>query len=270
MHRAAHQLLDRPAVFADPLALRIVGSDAAEELRTGSDPRGTDRAIGLRAFIAVRSRFTEDSLAAAMARGVGQYVLLGAGLDTFAYRAGPEFGRLSIFEVDHPATQAWKKSRLDEAGIAVPQNVIYAPVNFETETLSEGLTRAGLDRRQPVFFAWLGVTPYLTRDAVMGTLNFIAKSTRPGSEIVFDYAEPPEKLDAAQRASFDAMAERVAAAGEPFRSFFEPGPLARELSSMGYSEIEDLDAAALNSCYFAGRNDGLKLRGRGRMMRARV
>jgi methyltransferase (TIGR00027 family) len=269
MHRAAHQLLDRPPVFADPLALSIVGAEAEVELRAGRDWPGAGRP-GLRAFLAVRSRFTEDSLAAAVGRGIGQYVLLGAGLDTFAYRAGQGFAGLSVFEIDHPSTQAWKRSRLAEAGIAVPASVVYAPVDFEAETLAEGLARGGFDNSRAAFFAWLGVTPYLEPETVMATLRYIVETMRPGSEIVFDYAEPVANLDPTQRAGLEALAARVATLGEPFRCFFEPAPLAHALRQMGFSDVEDLDTAALNARYFLNRADGLKLTGRAHMLKARV
>ena len=184
MHRAAHQLVDPPPIFTDPLAMRIIGEEAATELREGRDVHTATESAGLRAFVAVRSRFTEDCLIAAMARGVRQYVLLGAGLDTFAYRGRHE--GLHVFEVDHPATQSWKRARLAEVLIAVPDQVTYAPVDFESETLRDGLARAGFDFGRPAMFAWLGVTPYLTRDAVMATLAFVA-SLAKGSEVIFDY-----------------------------------------------------------------------------------
>jgi methyltransferase (TIGR00027 family) len=267
MHRAAHQLIDQPPVFADPLALRIIGAEAAEELRTGNDRHALAQAAGLRAFIAARSRFTEDCLSEAMAQGMRQYVLLGAGLDTFAYRGARE--GLRVYEVDHPATQGWKRARLEEIAVSAPAWVTYAPVDFEHETLRDGLTRAGFDFDKPAMFAWLGVTPYLTRDAVMGTLSIIA-SLATGSEVVFDYAEPTTNHNETQRAHFEAMAARVAAAGEPFRSFYEAEPLARDLKTLGFSLTEDWNADALNARYFESRADGLKLRGRAHLMRARV
>jgi methyltransferase (TIGR00027 family) len=196
--------------------------------------------------------------------------LLGAGLDTFAYRAGDGFSGVTIFEIDHPATQAWKRARLEELAIPIPSNVVYAPVNFESETLREGLARAGFNFSRPAFFAWLGVTPYLSRNAVMETLKFIASSMPEGSEIMFDYAQPVGALDTSQRANFEAMAERVAAAGEPFKSFFEPDTLVRDLRALGFSAVEDFDASALNPRYFANRIDGLKLRGRAHVLKARV
>jgi methyltransferase (TIGR00027 family) len=267
MHRAAHQLIDSPPVFADPLAMKIIGSEAAAELRAGRDVRAMTQAEGLRLFIATRSRFTEDCLGEAMARGVDQYVLLGAGLDTFAYRGSHE--GLRVFEVDHPATQGWKRARLDEVRISKPDWVIYAPVDFERETLRDGLARAEFDFSRPAMFAWLGVTPYLTREAVMNTLSFIA-SLPKGSEVVFDYAEPTRNHNATQRARFEAMAARVAASGEPFKSFYEAEPLARDLKALGFSLAEDWNTDALNARYFTGRADGLKLRGRAHLMRARV
>ena len=264
MHRAAHQLIDLPPIFDDPLALKIIGEEAEKELREG---REVTTSNGLRAFIATRSRFTEDCLAEAMARGVGQYVLLGAGLDTFAYRTIRR--GLRVFEVDHPATQGWKRARLSEVAIAVPDWVTYAPVDFERETIREGLARVGFDFSKPAMFAWLGVVPYLTQEAVMGTLSFVA-SLAKGSEIVFDYAETPGKETKEQRAHFQAMAERVAASGEPFRSFFETGALQRDVEKLGFSFVENLNAATLNARYFQGRSDGLALRGRGHLMHARV
>lgn len=269
LHRAAHQLLDNPPVFADPLALKIIGPDAEAELRGGTNPHTEVPRTGLRAFIAVRSRFSEDTLAEAVAEGVRQYVLLGAGLDTFAYRAAKVFPGLNVFEVDHPATQGWKRQRLAEAGITVPDVLTYAPVNFETETLSDGLVRAGFDLKAPAIFAWLGVVPYLTRDAITTTLGFVAGLPR-GTTVIFDYGEPASERDPAAAAAHKAMAERVAASGEPFRSFFKPDDLKRDVAALGFSHVEDFDASTLNSRYFSGRTDDLRLRGSGHLMRARV
>jgi methyltransferase (TIGR00027 family) len=270
MRRAAHQLLDRPPVFEDPYALRIIGPEAEVELR-GADSRHSDpRSRGLRAFIAARSRFSEDALAEAAGRGLPQYVLLGAGLDTFAYRAAQTYPHLAVFEVDHPATQGWKRQRLSDAGIAVPETLTFAPVDFECETLADGLARAGFDTGQSALFAWLGVVPYLTREAIMATLRFIAGLPK-GSEVIFDYGEPPQARDSAlQRAALAAMRERVAAAGEPFRSFFAPDELLRDVAALGFSHVEDFDADVLNARYFSGRTDDLKLLGRGHLLLARV
>src|SRR5437867_9656572 len=184
LRRAAHQLLDRPLVLEDPIALRIIGAEARAALE--ADPsRFEDSPIApyLRASFAVRSRLAEDSLAEATQRGVRQYVVLGAGLDTFAYRNPHLSGSLRVFEVDHPATQAWKRSRLVEGGIAVPPNLTFVPIDFETVRLPTALAVAGFRDDQPSWFAWLGVTMYLTRPAFDQTLRFIA--ARPaGSGVV--------------------------------------------------------------------------------------
>ena len=266
VHRAAHQLLDPPLVFKDALALRIIGPEAEAGLRGAAAEHATVAARALRAFIAARSRFAEDSFTAARVRGVRQYVLLGAGLDTFAYRA--DGGGLTVFEVDHPATQAWKRERLAEVQIAVPSHVVFAPVNFETETVAEGLVRAGLDKAQPAFFAWLGVVPYLTAEAVYTTLSLIVATMPAGSEIVFDYTLPIPQDGTKNGVS--ELAARVAAVGEPLRSFFEPATLAQKARSIGFSEVEDLDGAVLNARYFRGRADGLEVRGRAHVVKLRV
>jgi methyltransferase (TIGR00027 family) len=269
MHRAAHQLLDHPLIFEDPYALRILGADAETEIRAEAGGHADPRSRGLRAFIAARSRFSEDALAEAVADGVPQYVLLGAGLDTFAYRAAQTYPVLAVFEVDHPATQSWKRERLREAGIAVPNSLNFAPVNFECETLEDGLARASFDQDRPALFAWLGVVPYLTREAIMATLRFIAGLPR-GSAVIFDYGEPPKAREAIQQETLAALMERVAAAGEPLRSFFMPDDIVRDVSALGFSEVEDFDAEKLNPRYFANRADDLKLRGIGHLLMARV
>lgn len=249
MRRAAHQLYDDPVVFTDPLAFRVLSDEAAARVRNGAEEEnGNAWARGLRAFIAVRSRFAEEELAAAVERGVRQYVVLGAGLDTFAYRNSQS--SLAVFEVDHPATQEWKRQRLAHAGIGIPESLRFAPVDFEHQTLLAGLEAAGFNPKQPAFFSWLGVVPYLTRDAVMSTLKTIG-ALPSGSGVVFDYAIPRELMGEAERRAFEFLAERVARAGEPFRSFFVPEQLAADLRGLGFTTIEDLDGAALRAQWFA-------------------
>jgi methyltransferase (TIGR00027 family) len=266
LHRAAHQLVDQPPVFEDPLALKIVGAEAESQLRAGRDRRAGPQAAGLRAFIAVRSRYAEDCLADAFQRGVRQVVVLGAGLDTFAYRS--RLDGLRVFEVDHPATQAWKRERLAQAAIPIPESVFYAAVDFERETVREGLARTPFDFSRPAFFTWLGVAPYLERDAIMETLGIVAREMGPGSEIVFDFATPPG-ADPGAAAAQKAFAGRVGAIGEPLKSAFAPEALAGDLRALGFSDVEVLDGAALQARYLAGRRDGLAVR-RGQVMRARV
>lgn len=248
-HRAVHQVLEQGRIFSDPLALRILGADADEAL---GDAEREPQRRGLRLFIAVRTRFAENALAAALARGAKQLVVLGAGLDTYAYRADFK-ADLRIFEVDHPATQAWKRERLADAAIAIPDALTFAPVDFERESLADGLAAAGFDPAQRSFFTWLGVAPYLTAEAIFATLGFIA-ALPGGAEVVFDYANPPDAIeDRERRAMHEALAARVAATGEAFRSYFDTRALAARLERLGFGEIEDLAPADIAARYFPER-----------------
>jgi methyltransferase (TIGR00027 family) len=192
--------------------------------------------------------------------GVTQYVVLGAGLDTFAYRN--PFPALRVFEVDFPATQEWKRALLAEAAIALPASLTFVPLDFEHKALAEGLAEAGFDAGKAAFFGWLGVVPYLTLDAFRATLGAIAQLPA-GSGVCFDFAFPPETLSPARRLVFDGLAGRVAAAGEPFRLFFGPEELAAELRRAGFERQEQVDSDGLNELYLKGRADGLKLSGAG-------
>ena len=209
-----------------------------------------------RGFMAARSRYAEDRLANAVASGVTQYVVLGAGLDTFAYRN--PFPALRVFEVDFPATQVWKRSMLQDAAIALPSNLDFVALDFEHQTLAEGLAEGGLEMDKPAFFSWLGVVPYLTLDAFRATLSVVARMPA-GSAMSFDYAVAPETLSPIGRIAFDRLSERVAAAGEPFRLFFTPEDLEAEIRGAGFKRIEQVDSAQLNDLYFNNRADGLKL-----------
>jgi len=249
-HRAAHQVLEGGAIFADPLALRILWLDAdAMVARMAAQPERR----GMRLFIAARTRFAEDALAIAVGRGVRQLVVLGAGLDTFAYRSPHEGAGLRVFEVDYPATQDWKRGRLVEAGLTPPPSLTYTPLDFERSTLGEGLAAAGFDTMQPSFFTWAGVVPYLTREAVLATLGYIG-ALPGGAEVTFDYSDPPSTLPPGQRADKAKRAEKVAAAGEPWLTYFAPDDLAAELQVLGFTEIEDVGPAAIAARYFGVPN----------------
>ncbi len=212
IRRAAHQLMEEPLILDDPIVLRLLGSGFERDLERASHSVARD----FRAFMAVRSRYAEDQLAEAVAAGVTQYVLLGAGLDTFAYR-NPH-PQLRVFEVDFPATQEWKRGMLSEAAVAIPEKTIFVPLDFEHRTLAEGLAGAGFDFHAPAFCGWLGVVPYLTLDAFRATLATIGRLPA-GSGVCFDYALDPDTLSPRRREVFDALAARVAAAGEPFQTF---------------------------------------------------
>jgi methyltransferase (TIGR00027 family) len=258
LHRAAHQLVDdAPLVFTDPLAVRIFGVEGEQVVRRSlAQPRPERRLI--RSLVVARSRFVEDELQARVERGVRQYVLLGAGLDTFAYRNPYASLGLHIFEVDHPATQAWKRHMLAAAGLTLPPELTFAPLDFEHDTLQAGLQRAGFRRDEPALFAWLGVVPYLTVDAITATLRYIA-GLAPTTSVVFDYGEPPSALSLLHRAAFESAARRVASLGEPWITFFDPADLERLLQDVGFSDVADLDPVATNHRYFDGRRDGLRI-----------
>jgi methyltransferase (TIGR00027 family) len=261
-HRAAHQVLEQGRIFSDALALPILGVDAQTIARQAAQNPSGRR---MRLFIAVRTRFAEDALAVAIERGVRQLVVLGAGLDTYAYR-NPFGDRLRVFEVDHPATQAWKRQRLRDAAIPLPSSLTFVPVDFERETLPDRLAAAGFDRTEQTFFTWLGVVPYLNQEAVWSTLAFIA-SLPNGAHVVFDYSDPPASLSPERRASHAQRAQRVAGLGEPWITYFEAEKLPAKLAALGFVEIEDLGPAQIVSRYFPNRAGSLPDKG-GHVIRA--
>ena len=225
MRRAAHQLLDEPRVFDDPLAVAIADGESE---RPSDAEQPFSRA--LRAFLAVRSRYAEDQLARAVERGVRQYVVLGAGLDTFAYRNPFRSAGLHVFEVDHPATQEWKRAQLRRSRHSRPRGDDIRGRRLRDGSRSRtACSRPVSIRQQPAFFSWLGVTPYLSRAAFDATIEFIA-SLPSGSGVVFDFAVERSLLSPTQQVALDALAARVARAGEPFQLFFDPAALASDLA----------------------------------------
>jgi methyltransferase (TIGR00027 family) len=252
IRRAAHQIVEKPRILEDPIAVRLVGPGFARDMKRAQHKVARD----FRGFMAARSRYVEDRLAEAVAGEVAQYVVLGAGLDTFAYRN--PFPALRVFEVDFPATQEWKRALLGEAGIALPENLTFVPLDFERKTLGEGLAEAGFDGGAAAFFGWLGVAPYLTLEAFRATLSSIGKLPA-GTAVTFDYVPEPETLTPPRRKVFDKLAERAAEAGEPFRLFFTEETLEAELRRAGFRRQELVDYKRLNELYFKNRADGLKL-----------
>jgi methyltransferase (TIGR00027 family) len=249
--RAAHQVLDGAAIFSDPLALRILGADAGDLVRKAEAEPDPYRQR-LRWFIAARSRVADDALAAATKRGACQLVVLGAGLDTTAYRAMPSHD-LRIFEVDHPATQTWKRERLAEAGIPLPAALTFVAIDFERATLAEGLAAAGFDSALQTFFSWLGVVPYLTDDAIFSTLGYIA-GLPGGAHVVFDYVNPPDTMtEPGRRAMHEALIARVAGLSEPLRNHFDSDALHARLKALGFRELEDLGWPEIAARFFPGR-----------------
>jgi methyltransferase (TIGR00027 family) len=260
--RAAHQVLDGASILADPLAARILGSDNEASLdHAHAHPLGPR----MRWFIAARSRIAEDALRVAVADGVRQLVVLGAGLDTLAYRTDLA-GRLRIFEIDHPATQAWKRDKLIAAAIAVPDTLAFVPVDFERQTLADALGAAGFDRGARTFFSWLGVVPYLTEQAVFSTLALIA-GLPGGGEVVFDYVNPAASIALAGRMAHQALVERVAAVGERIQSYFDTERLRAELSAMGFGHVDDSGPERLAARFFPEAERSAPARG-GHIMHA--
>ncbi len=263
--RASHQLYDAaPLVFEDPVAVPILGDLYGAAMEAYAAEMQERSSLGLRARILMRSRYAEDTLAEAVARGVKQYVLLGAGLDTFAHRNPHD--KLRVFEVDHPATQRWKRELLERNQMPEPLRLRYVPVDFERQCLARELEAGGLDLASPTVFAMLGVVLYLTHTAFHATLDFIA-SLPEGSGVIFDYNGPRHVLEPHEAAARDLLAAQVQELGEPFRLFFTPEEMAEELTA--FRVVEDLGRAQLNARYFTRRADELRLVGSaGRMLSA--
>jgi len=253
-YRAIHQRLDGGVIFSDPFAARILDDETRARLgETAADPSLRP----WRLFIAARSRFSKHTLAACVARGVRQVVVLGAGLDTFSLR-NPYAGQgVRVFEVDYPATQGLKRERLKQAGLAIPTSLTFAPVDFERQSLADGLKTAGFQADHPAFFQWLGVVPYLTRDAVSLTLDFIAGV--PESEVVFDYAEPFENYPDDRRADVMAIAARAASRGEPWLSLFDPAELSKMLCNKGFGIVEDLGMPEIADRFYGALKQGIMI-----------
>jgi methyltransferase (TIGR00027 family) len=264
--RAVHQLLEQPLIFNDPVALTILGdasADVIEKLDIHKDPFST----AMRVAIAVRSRFAEDEREQTFHNGVNQYVILGAGLDTYAYRSNNLNER--IFEVDLPATQAMKISRVQQLGIRSSCNLNYVACDFEQNSLEKNLVAAGFDKNQKTFFSWLGVVPYLDATAIEQTLHFIS-TCAPGSTLVFDYMVDPITLSDIEKMAINILSAQLAASGEPLKSFFDPQMLTKKLADSGFTHIEDIDPKYLNERYLAEREDGLRVGNVTRMFKVGV
>ncbi|MBX5192893.1 SAM-dependent methyltransferase [Rhizobium sp. NZLR3b] len=241
-YRAAHQNVDGGAIFFDPYARRILGEEASAE----ADLKARDPSTrSFRLFMAARSRYAEDCLALSVARDVRQAVILGAGLDTFALR-NPHAG-LKVFEVDHPATQSWKQTRLNETELTHAPPT-FVPVDFEQEDLKECLVASGFKLETPSFFIWLGIVPYLKEASVFSLLRFVAGL--PSASVVFDYSEPLENYSPERRARAAEMGSRTAAAGEPWLTHFDPKEISERLLSLGFVSLEDLGPTEMAKRFF--------------------
>lgn len=271
IYRAAHCLLDdTPKVLADPFARPFAGFSSDEELLKTLDALAIPDLSRLRTLFALRSRYAEDELATAVQHGISKYVILGAGLDSFAYRRPDALRALRVYEVDHPSSQAWKRARVAELGIEAPPTLRYVPVDFEHQTLTDGLAAGGVDGDAKAFFSWLGVTQYLTRDAVLNTLREIVSATAPGSELVVQFLVPAATLNQREGKFLAAHAARAAGVGEPWLSFFEPGDLDACMRQIGFREIFHFGPEQATERYLLARTDGLRLPPYFGLIKARV
>ena len=267
--RAVHQTRDdEPKILLDPIApklIEITGADADWLAPLLEHPFATQ----WRAGFLIRSRYAEDCLGEAVARGLAQYLILGAGLDTFAYRQPAWAHALRIFEIDHPATQSFKRERLAKSGIVPPSNLIFVPVDFETTSLSQALDASGFAFDRPAFCSWLGVTQYLTNPAIEATLAFMQTLPRK-SEIVLSFILPQDALDGIEAHAVATASAKAAEVGEPWLSRFQPADLASQLLRMGFSEVVHLTPDQAHERYLKGRRDGLAARRGEQLMRAVV
>jgi methyltransferase (TIGR00027 family) len=238
--RAAHLIVDRPPwIFEDTLA-EVLAGDAGGELIAGhrQDPTAAWR-TSLRVVMTTRQRYTERRVTEAIDRGVRQYVILGAGLDSFAYRAELP-GSLAVFEVDHPATQDWKRQRLAATATPIPDSVRFVPVDFTVVSLTQQLCEQGFDPSRPVFVSWLGVTQYLSVESISATLQALSDLAGP-VELVMTYIVPEELRDQHGQAAVDVLMPRADALGEPWITFLTPDDTAGLLEQAGMTVIEDVD-----------------------------
>ena len=258
--RASHLRWNRPPIFSDDYALQMT----TPFWRLVATNRLLNRLIVhrlLRVFRPIhtenilRIRYAEDRLREAVGTGVGQYVILGAGLDTFALRQAELADRLRIYEVDHPSSQRMKRERVIAINGSIPANLTLVPVDFETDRLDEALARAGLDLRTPTFFSWLGTTYYLTGEAIRDTLERIAAVAAPGSRIALDYKYPRRLIPEQWLLFADKVDQFVAKRGEPMRSTFAPEELAAELARAGFSELDSVPPEEQARRYLQGRTD---------------
>jgi methyltransferase (TIGR00027 family) len=261
--RAAHRLYDRPVVFDDPFALELT---SAGWRRICQNPflhwLVMEKALGslrpVAGQVLSRARYAEDCLEEAMAEGIDQYVIIGAGHDSFVLRRPDLASRLTVFELDHPDTQRAKRDRLDSLGQEIPGHLEFVPIDFESQPIESALTKSSFSSEKPAFFSWLGTVPYLSDDAIFSVLAALSSVAAPGSQLVFDYAVPDSLLDDADRRTAERLRRFTARRGEPLVSFFEPEALCGRVRHLGYRVLENLAPVGQNRRYFANRSDGLR------------
>ncbi len=291
-YRAAHQILDNPKILEEPLALRIIGAEAESKLRLGLADFQKSAQRAFRAEVMVRNRYAEDELARSVQRGVRQYVILGAGLDTFAYRN--PFPGLRVFEVDHPVTQAWKRSCLEKAAIPIPPSTRYVSVDFEQQTLTDALRQAGFKNDQLTFVCFIGVIRYLSGEMLRSIVTSIVASMCAGSEIVFDVGPPPSLLQLLRGRALAGRTEVIfGSSSAPSLSqklrklahgifsdrggtngfqptYFDLDLLMRDLKRIGFADVQLFRPKEMNGLYCNARADGLRIASQMHLVKVRV
>jgi methyltransferase (TIGR00027 family) len=269
--RAAHLFVDdAPAILEDWVALSFIGKEYEEVFRQIPDTFRNPVLSAIRAMIVIRCRWAEDLLAKAMTRGATQYVILSAGLDSFAYRRRDLEEVLRVYEVDIPKIQEEKRTRLSELGISIPGNLIFVPADLEKQSLAEALTASGFQSSELAFFSWLGATEYVTEEAVFSTLKDVAVIAATGSEITLQYFLPERMVEEEDRPIWAYSRKTCTDQGEPWLSFFEPDRLASVLKEMKYCEITDFRPKDAFAPYLKGRRDTIRPHNAAHLMRARV
>jgi methyltransferase (TIGR00027 family) len=271
VQRAAHLLLDNdPKILADPFARAFAGYGSDTEMLRALDPTQLLDSPRLRTLFVLRNRYAEDELVQAIARGIEGYVILGAGLDSFAYRRPDLMASLDVFEVDHPASQAWKRARVAELGIPVPARLHHVAIDFERTTFADGLAENAVDRGRQMFISMLGVAQYLTKDALARTLRDVAATTAPGSEMVMQYVVPLSTFAGDEAALVKGLAARASTSQEPWLSFYEPAEMGRVLVDAGFGDIVHFGKEEATERYLRSRTDGLRLPAYFQMIKART
>jgi len=248
--RAAHQILDaHPLLLDDPIAVQLLGKEAEQRIREGVERYLAPEGLALRSHVVLRSRYAEDRLSSSLQRGVSQYVIVGAGFDTFALRQPEWAAPLRIIEIDHAATQAIKRSCIAASGLKHPGNVVLADIDLERESLLDGMLRHGVVLSRPTFFSWLGVTMYLTEVAINETLRIMA-AFPAGSEVVLSFLQPATIDTERALAARSRLTKLVADSGEPFTSYFDEQTMETKLRQVGFVSVEFLTSEIALSRYF--------------------
>jgi methyltransferase (TIGR00027 family) len=252
--RAIHRDEPPPWVLDDFLTMDLAGEDGPALRERLFREMTREELLAFSRWVCVRARFPEDIVENAIAAGVRQYVILGAGLDSFAYRRRDMPGPLRVYEVDHPETQAWKRGRLAELHVDLPDELVFAPVDFERQTLADGLDDTGFEFGVPAVFSWIGVTMYLTLDAINATLDTVTRC-QAGTRVVLTYNLPREALRGMAESADAVLRGIVTEMGEPFVSLFHPNEIEELLREHGFDEVVHLGPEEARSTYFAGRDD---------------